>query len=87
MQDYEWCFSKLVENQDEIYIPYFDEEEQKERKFYPDFIFWLKNKQNGAYKMLFVDPKGLGRSRNAIEKAKGFENIFSKNNLKYLDKK
>lgn len=86
LQEYEWCFSKLVENQDEIYIPYFDEEEQKERKFYPDFIFWLKNKQNGAYKILFVDPKGLGRSRNAIDKAKGFENIFSKNDLKYLDK-
>ncbi|HEF3568292.1 TPA: DEAD/DEAH box helicase family protein, partial [Campylobacter upsaliensis] len=41
LKDYEWCFLKLVEKKDEIYIPYFDEREQKERKFYPDFIFWI----------------------------------------------
>ncbi|EAH5218197.1 DEAD/DEAH box helicase, partial [Campylobacter upsaliensis] len=41
LKDYEWCFSKLVEKKDEIYIPYFDEREQKKMKFYPDFIFWI----------------------------------------------
>ncbi|WP_276896389.1 hypothetical protein [Helicobacter japonicus] len=42
LKDYEWCFSKIVENVDSIYIPYFDSQNQAYRKFYPDFIFWLK---------------------------------------------
>ena len=28
LMKYEWCFSKLVENIDTIYIPYFDNEAQ-----------------------------------------------------------
>lgn len=86
LQNYEWCFSKLVENQDEIYIPYFDEEEQKERKFYPDFIFWLKDKISGDFNILFIDPKGLKVEANARYKANGFNNIFLNSILKYQDK-
>ncbi|EKR5468727.1 DEAD/DEAH box helicase family protein, partial [Campylobacter upsaliensis] len=58
LKDYEWCFLKLVEKKDEIYIPYFDEREQKERKFYPDFIFWIMCKTSKEFKIFFIDPKG-----------------------------
>jgi hypothetical protein len=55
--DYDWWgFSKLQENLDDIYIPYFENKDNKGyRKFYPDFIFWLK--KNNKYKIVFVDPK------------------------------
>ncbi|MBC2810648.1 DEAD/DEAH box helicase, partial [Campylobacter jejuni] len=32
-EQYEWYFSKLVENQDEIYITEFDEAHQREKKY------------------------------------------------------
>ncbi|EAJ5147432.1 DEAD/DEAH box helicase, partial [Campylobacter jejuni] len=85
-EQYEWYFSKLVENQDEIYIPYFDEEQQKERKFYPDFIFWLKDKQSGDFFIYFIDPKGLKIEDNPRFKLKGFRAIFENKNLTYEDK-
>ncbi|HEC1576651.1 TPA: DEAD/DEAH box helicase family protein [Campylobacter upsaliensis] len=75
LKDYKWCFSKLVEKKDEIYIPYFDEREQKERKFYPDFIFWLK--KGKEFKILFIDPKGLSYEENAKFKINAFEELFS----------
>ncbi|MGH2327078.1 DEAD/DEAH box helicase family protein [Campylobacter taeniopygiae] len=85
-KQYKWYFSKLVENQDEIYIPYFDEEQQKERKFYPDFIFWLKHRQSGEFIIYFIDPKGLKIEDNPRFKLKGFKEIFENNNLIYEDK-
>ena len=87
LQDYEWCFSRLVENQDEIFIPYFDEREQRERNFYPDFIFWLKNKKSEEFKIIFIDPKGLSHEENAKFKASAFLNVFSKHPLHYKNKK
>ncbi|MBS4313331.1 DEAD/DEAH box helicase [Campylobacter vulpis] len=75
LKGYKWCFSKLVEKKDEIYIPYFDEREQKERKFYPDFIFWLK--KGKSFKILFIDPKGLSYEENAKFKINAFEELFS----------
>ena len=87
LQDYEWCFSRLVENQDEIFIPYFDEREQRERNFYPDFIFWLKNKKSEEFKIIFIDPKGLSHEENAKFKANAFLNVFSKHPLHYKNKK
>lgn len=87
LRKYEWCFSKLVENIDSIYIPYFDNEAQSERKFYPDFIFWLKDKENEEYKILFIDPKGLTREANARDKIQGFEAIFKDKSFSYRGKK
>ncbi|WP_279144208.1 DEAD/DEAH box helicase family protein [Helicobacter pullorum] len=84
---YEWCFSKLVENIDTIYIPYFDNEAQSERKFYPDFIFWFKSKENGEYTILFIDPKGLKIEANPRDKIKGFEDIFKDKEFLYRGKK
>ena len=84
LKQYEWCFSRIVENVDSIYIPYFDEEKQEYRKFYPDFIFWLKSRQTHAYKIFFIDPKGLKHEANAHYKLRGFKDIFEKNSL-YFD--
>jgi len=68
-----WGFSKVQEREDDIYIPYFDRQGNKGyRKFYPDFIFWLK-KEN-EYKIVFVDPKGIDIGiRNAKNKIDGYK--------------
>lgn len=76
LKDYEWCFSRLIENVDSIFIPYFDKEKQNLRKFYPDFIFWLRHKKDKRYKILFIDPKGLEHETNSRNKAQNFEEIF-----------
>lgn len=76
LKAYDWCFSKLVENVDKIYIPYFDKEAQGTRKFYPDFIFWLRHKDTKHYEILFIDPKGLEHESNPRYKAEGFESVF-----------
>ena len=69
-------FSKLVENVDEIYIPYFNRELGAFRNFYPDFIFWLKKDDN--YFIKFIDPKGIIIApHNTIDKVRGFFKIFS----------
>ncbi|MDE7316239.1 MAG: DEAD/DEAH box helicase family protein [Helicobacter sp.] len=83
LKQYDWCFSRIVENVDSIYIPYFDEEKQEFRKFYPDFIFWLKAKQGNKYKIFFIDPKGLRLEANARCKLQGFKNIFEKNSVNF----
>ncbi len=36
---FEWMFSKLDQNLDKFYIPYFHSQDNSYRKFYPDFIF------------------------------------------------
>lgn len=85
LKDYEWCFSKIVENVDSIYIPYFDSQNQTYRKFYPDFIFWLRHKQSKEYKIIFIDPKGLTHEANPKDKVQGFRNIFGENGSKGLE--
>ncbi len=85
LDGFEWNFCKIVQNVDAIYVPYFDEEEQIWRKFYPDFIFWLK--QDEIYEIVFVDPKGLKHGEGARFKANGFEMIFGGKNLEFNDNK
>lgn len=85
LNDSEWGFSRIVENVDDIYIPYFDTQSQIYRKFYPDFIFWLKNKASGIESIYFIDPKGLTHEQNARDKIKGFESIFNKNGATHND--
>ncbi|MBM0605897.1 DEAD/DEAH box helicase family protein [Helicobacter pylori] len=49
-----WAFSKIDEHLDNLFIPYIDN--ATERKFFPDFIFWL---QKGDTQIIcFIDPKG-----------------------------
>lgn len=85
LKNSEWGFSRIVENVDDIYIPYFDTQSQIYRKFYPDFIFWLKDKASGIESIYFIDPKGLTRGQNPIDKIKGFESIFNKNGATHND--
>ncbi len=50
-----WAFSKIDEHLDNLFIPYIGEN-ATERKFFPDFIFWL---QKGDTQIIcFIDPKG-----------------------------
>ncbi len=49
-----WAFSKIDEHLDHLFIPYIDN--ATERKFFPDFIFWLE--KGGTQIICFIDPKG-----------------------------
>ncbi|RVY86319.1 restriction endonuclease subunit R [Helicobacter pylori] len=54
-----WAFSKIDEHLDNLFIPYIDNS-TGERKFFPDFIFWL---QKGNTQIIcFIDPKGSKRT-------------------------
>ncbi len=51
-----WAFSKIDEHLDNLFIPYIGEH-VIERRFFPDFIFWL---QKGDTQIIcFIDPKGI----------------------------
>ncbi len=50
-----WAFSKIDEHLDNLFIPYIGER-ATERKFFPDFIFWLQ--KGGTQIICFIDPKG-----------------------------
>lgn len=50
-----WAFSKIDEHLDNLFIPYFNS--ATERKFFPDFIFWLQ--KGGTQIICFIDPKGI----------------------------
>ncbi|WP_033617071.1 DEAD/DEAH box helicase family protein [Helicobacter pylori] len=50
-----WAFSKIDEHLDNLFIPYIDNC-ATERKFFPDFIFWLE--KGGTQIICFIDPKG-----------------------------
>ncbi len=77
--DVEWMFSKIDESLDKFYIPYFYKRENAYRKFYPDFIFWIKKGNN--YKIVFVDPKGTNNAdyQNKVDE---FEKLFLDTNKK-----
>ncbi|GAA6850619.1 DEAD/DEAH box helicase family protein [Helicobacter pylori] len=50
-----WVFSKIDEHLDNLFIPYIGEH-ITERRFFPDFIFWLQ--KGGTQIICFIDPKG-----------------------------
>ena len=56
----EWMFSKIDETLDKIGIPYFYRKDNRYRKFFPDFIFWVKKEND--YKIIFIDPKGTSHT-------------------------
>lgn len=72
-----WFFSKIVDRVDNVYIPYLENAESK--KFYPDFIFWIKPKNTAKLKIVFVDPKGTKYDSGSI-KCDGYKEIFEKHN-------
>lgn len=71
-----WMFSKIDENLDEVYIPYYNPNTNKISKFKPDFIFWLRKEND--YFIVFIDPKGT-EYVDAERKIDGFEKIFQEN--------
>ncbi len=71
-----WFFSKIDESIDRIFIPYYDS--NKIRKFFPDFIFWLK--KDNYYYILLIDPKGTEHLA-WTDKVKGFKNLFEIKNV------
>lgn len=84
-----WFFSKIVENIDKIYIPYYDNIANKYRSFYPDFIFWIFDENNNC-RVVFVDPKGtkIADYQNKVDYFKKYfytdnkPKIFEHNNKK-----
>jgi len=68
-----WLFSKIDEHLDSIYIPYYDPESNRVRKFKPDFIFWMQ--RGDEYFIVFVDPKGT-KHTDFEYKVDGFRQIF-----------
>lgn len=70
-----WMFSKLDETIDNVNVPYYNPVENKILNFKPDFIFWLQKGQD--YHILFVDPKGTGRTEYE-HKVDGFRSLFEK---------
>lgn len=73
---FKWMFSKINENTDNIFIPYYSKMDNKYNKFCPDFIFWLNDGKK--YKIVFVDPKGT-KYTDYENKVDGFEKLFYKN--------
>ncbi len=66
-----WAFSKIDEHLDNLFIPYFNS--ATERKFFPDFIFWLQ--KGGAQIICFIDPKGTEHT-SSLRKAYWYKKLF-----------
>ena len=77
-----WVFSKIDEHLDEVYIPYYNPNENKIVHFKPDFIFWLKLKNSNKYYILFIDPKGT-EYRDADRKIEGYREVLGGKEFKY----
>ncbi|WP_121299787.1 DEAD/DEAH box helicase family protein [Helicobacter pylori] len=75
-----WAFSKIDEHLDNLFIPYFNG--ATERKFFPDFIFWLQ--KGGTQIICFIDPKGtehISSQRKAVWYKKLFKDkVFNPKN-------
>jgi len=71
-----WMFSKIDESLDEVYIPYCDDSKNEDRRFLPDFIFWMC--RGNQYRIVFVDPKGDTHA-NAYHKIDGYKTLFVEN--------
>ncbi|WP_033766414.1 DEAD/DEAH box helicase family protein [Helicobacter pylori] len=67
-----WAFSKIDEHLDNLFIPYIDNG-TGERKFFPDFIFWLQ--KGGTQIICFIDPKG-SKHTDYERKADWYNKLF-----------
>ncbi len=67
-----WAFSKIDEHLDNLFIPYIDNG-ATERKFFPDFIFWLQ--KGGTQVICFIDPKGT-KIAEYQHKADAYKHLF-----------
>ncbi|GAA9301562.1 DEAD/DEAH box helicase family protein [Helicobacter pylori] len=64
-----WAFSKIDEHLDNLFIPYIGEN-ATERRFFPDFIFWLQ--KGGTQIICFIDPKGTEHT-SGLRKADAYK--------------
>ncbi|GAA7267888.1 DEAD/DEAH box helicase family protein [Helicobacter pylori] len=64
-----WAFSKIDEHLDNLFIPYIGEN-ATERRFFPDFIFWLQ--KGGTQIICFIDPKGTEHT-SGLRKANAYK--------------
>lgn len=75
-----WAFSKIDEHLDNLFIPYIDNG-ATERKFFPDFIFWLE--KGDTQIICFIDPKGTEHT-SGLRKADAYklfkDKVFSSKN-------
>jgi superfamily II DNA or RNA helicase len=76
--DCEWMFSRVDQTIDKLIIPYFDMNDNTYHEFYPDFIFWQKEKNGKKYKITFVDPKSTAYT-SYESKVDYFEKLFYEN--------
>jgi hypothetical protein len=74
-----WMFSKLDQTLDEVFIPYYNSNENKISNFKPDFIFWMQ--KGNRYLILFVDPKGTEHT-DGYRKIDGYTRIFETDDKK-----
>lgn len=72
-----WCFSKIDQSLDEVFIPYYSPKIGAFLNFKPDFIFWFKKQDR--YFIVFVDPKSV-HFREFEEKIAGYKEIFEIDN-------
>ncbi len=70
-----WLFSKIDEALDDVYIPYYDPDANRIRRFFPDFVFWLQRGKH--YFIFFADPKGIQQT-NYQYKIDGFRQLFER---------
>ncbi|WRF23979.1 DEAD/DEAH box helicase family protein [Helicobacter pylori] len=63
-----WAFSKIDEHLDNLFIPYIYN--AAERKFFPDFIFWLE--KGNTQIICFIDPKGTEHT-SGLRKADAYQ--------------
>lgn len=68
-----WAFSKVDETLDDVYLPYYDPQSNRIRRFFPDFVFWLV--KDNRYAIVFVDPKGM-RQADYQYKVDGYCELF-----------
>lgn len=80
---FEWWMFSRIDSIDDVYIPYVDKNSCP-AKFKPDFIFWLKSKNDNRYLIYFIDPKGDSYTDYQL-KIDGYKNIFEDKCFKYRD--
>jgi len=68
-----WMFSKLDEHLDEVYIPYYNPNQNEIAHFKPDFVFWIQ--RGNKYMILFIDPKGTEYT-DGLRKIDGYSRLF-----------
>ena len=71
---FEWWMFSRIDSIDDVYIPYIDKNSCP-AKFKPDFIFWLKPKNDNRYLIYFIDPKGDSYTDYQL-KIDGYKKIF-----------